>query len=116
MAAQINNGIIRVAVENGCGQVFAEPYKIELYRQRPGPEILLAESTFNPAEFTGLDVAHDYVVKVVPEQPTQDRNFSVKDAYLLMRYILGLTTGNVAFGFAGDRNNDNRVNSIDLAL
>jgi len=115
LAAQINNGIIRVAVEDGCGQVFAEPYKIELYRFRPGPEILLAESTSNPAEFTGLDVAYDYVVKVVSDE-VEKQSVSIKDIHVLRENILGIIPLNPALKFAGDVNNNGGLSTLDIVM
>jgi hypothetical protein len=115
LTAQINNGIIRVAVEDGCGQLFTEPFKIELYRQRPGPEILLAGSTSNPAEFTGLDVAHDYVVKVVSDEVDR-QSVSVKDIHVLRENILGIIPENPALKFAGDVNNNGGLSTLDFVL
>ncbi|MBK8623355.1 MAG: T9SS type A sorting domain-containing protein [Saprospiraceae bacterium] len=115
LAAQINNGIIRVAVEDGCGQVFAEQVTIYLNQVVGSDIIKIDSSNSHPVEFTGLDVSNIYQVKIASDK-IEDIQLSIKDIHVLRETVLGIEDGNSATILAGDASGNYGISTLDFVM
>ncbi|MCZ2100102.1 MAG: T9SS type A sorting domain-containing protein [Chitinophagales bacterium] len=100
LSAQNNQGIIKVNVENGCGQLFTEQVTIDLYKYTTGSAELVGSSSENPAEFSDLDSDAYYKIEV-SSSAKHDKHVSIKDLHVMKAIILGLYPMSIASGKAG---------------
>lgn len=113
--AQTNNGIVKVNVEDGCGNKFSAPVVIDLYQNTNNTTVKIASSNVYPAEFKSLDSAASYQIRISsPEMKHSDP--SIKDLIALREIILGLKPMTLPSRFASDVNGNGGMSTLDLVM
>lgn len=117
LTAQQQSGIIKVNVEDGCGNAFDKPVTIDLYQTIGSNATKLTSSNIHPATFDNLDPGYTYEVRI-SSSDVSNTDVSIKDAYAMRNIVLGIFN-NITYLpsiLAGDVNSTNGITTLDIVF
>lgn len=115
MTAQPQTGIIKVNVEDGCGNAFDKPVTIDLYQVIGTNATKITSTNSHPATFNNLDQGYTYEVRM-SSSDVSDTDISIKDAAAMRYVILGVinNTSYLPSILASDVNGNLGISTLDL--
>lgn len=115
MTAQPQTGIIKVNVEDGCGNAFEKPVTIDLYQVIGTNATKITSTNSHPATFNNLDQGYTYEVRM-SSSDVSDTDISIKDAAAMRYVILGVinNTSYLPSILASDVNGNLGISTLDL--
>ena len=115
--ALAQSGTISIRIEEFCGELTMDNFKIFLYEILPGDTIVIDSTVGNMAEFNNIKSSTRYQIGVKPLSASEiSRN--IINAGLIKRYILGDLSQDefLLIILAGDINGQSGLTTIDLVL
>lgn len=115
--ALTQSGTITVSIEEFCGELTMDDFKIFLYEIFPSDTILIDSAMGNMAEFNNIKSSTKYLIEVEPLS-TSKISRNIINAGLIKRYILGDLSQDeyLPIILAGDVNGQSGLTTLDLVL
>ncbi|MBP6237842.1 MAG: T9SS type A sorting domain-containing protein [Saprospiraceae bacterium] len=112
-AAQNNSGVIKVNVEDGCGNTFTQPVTIDLYQKISNVFTKIATKNVHPAQFNDLETGGTYEIRM-SSSDVSETDMSIKDVHALRQTILGHFPYTIQANFVGDLNGNDVISTFDM--